>query len=95
MALGRFIETNPVEKERVLNFEYSKGVQKVFPAHPMVESWLFTEDEHAEATLANSLAIVAEKNGLSANDLHHLFPYILRMLRSDIEWAGQKKPITT
>lgn len=82
-------------QEEILRFKYEKGVQKVFPAHPMVKSWLFTEDEHAEATLANSLAIVAEKNGLSANDLHHLFPYILRMLRSDIPWAGQKKPVTT
>lgn len=81
----------PQDPNQVLNFEYKKGVQKVFPAHPMAKNWLFTEDEHAEATLANSLAVVAEKNGLSANDLHHLFPYILRMLRSDIEWAGQKQ----
>jgi len=95
MALGRFIESNPVEEARVLKFEYEKGVQKVFPAHWMAKTWLFTEAEQAEATLANSLAIVAEKNGLSANDLQHLFPAILRMLKSDIPWAGQKKPITT
>ena len=92
MALGRWIEKDPTEETRVLNFKYEKGVQKVFPAHQFAKSWLFTEDEHAEATLANSLAIVAEKNGLSCNDLHHLFPYILRMLRSDIPWAGQKEP---
>ena len=93
MALGRFIPENP-DEDQVLRFEYEKGVKKVFPAHWMVKSWLFTEHEHAEATLANSLAIVAEKNGLSANDIQHLFPYILRMLKSDIPWAGQKQPIT-
>ena len=85
------LESNPVDGTRVLNFKYEKGVQRVFPAHQLVKNWLFTEDEHAEATLANSLAIVAEKNGLSANDMQHLFPYILRMLRSDIPWAGQNQ----
>jgi len=73
--------------EEILKFKYDKGVQSVFPAHPMVKNWLFTESEHDEATLANSIAIVAEKNGVSKNDLHHLFPAILRMLKSDIQWS--------
>ncbi|MDC7249162.1 MAG: hypothetical protein PQJ49_04510 [Sphaerochaetaceae bacterium] len=72
---------------QVLNFEYDKGKQKVFPAHFMVKNWLFQEDEKDEAVLANSMAIVAEKNGMSANDLQHLFPAVLRMLKSDIDWA--------
>ncbi len=45
----------------ILKFEYKKGVKQVFPAHKMVKNWLFTEDEEEEATLANSLAQVAEK----------------------------------
>lgn len=71
----------------ILKFEYKKGVQSVFPAHWMVNNWLFTEDEHAEATLANAMAVVAEKNGMSSNDLSHLFPALLRTLKSDINWA--------
>ena len=93
MALGRFIPENP-DEDQVLRFEYEKGVKKVFPAHFFVKHWLFTEVEQAEAPLANSVACVARKNGLSANDIQHLFPAILRMLKSDIPWAGQKQPIT-
>jgi hypothetical protein len=73
--------------ENVLNFKYNKGKQEVFPANELVNNWLFTEDEHDEATLAHSLAVVAEKNGMSANDLMHLFPYVLRMVKSNIDWA--------
>jgi len=73
--------------EDVLKFEYEKGVQKVYPANWMVKNWLFQEDEKDEATLAHAMAIVAEKNGMSSNDLQHLFPAILRMLKSDIDWA--------
>jgi len=71
----------------VLNFKYRKGVQEVYPAHSMVSNWLFGETEHDEATLANYVALVAEKNGLTANDVQHLFPAILRMLKSDSNWA--------
>ena len=71
----------------VLKFDYKKGVQTVYPAHWMVKNWVFTEDEHAEATLAHAMAVVAEKNGMSANDLSHLFPALLRTLKSDIDWA--------
>lgn len=73
--------------ENVLKFEYDKGVQQVYPAHSMVKNWLFTENEHAEATLANAIAVVAEKNGMSVNDLQHLFSAILRILKSDINWS--------
>ena len=73
--------------EDVLRFEYEKGVQKVYPANWMVKNWLFQEDEKDEATLAHAMAIVAEKNGMSSNDLQHLFPAVLRMLKSDIDWA--------
>ena len=59
--------------------------------HRFVASWGFEDDEHQEALLANAIAEVADKNGITANELHHIYPVILRMLRSDIYWAGQKK----
>ncbi|MFT6125750.1 MAG: hypothetical protein ACJAVA_000191 [Flavobacteriaceae bacterium] len=71
----------------ILRFKYEKGVKQVFPANELVKNWLFKEGEEDEAILANSLAKVAEKNSLSANDLHHLFPYVLRMLKSEINWS--------
>jgi hypothetical protein len=73
--------------EDVLRFEYEKGAQKVYPANWMVKNWLFQEDEKDEATLAHAMAMVAEKNGMSSNDLQYFFPAVLRMLKSDIEWA--------
>ena len=73
--------------ENILNYNYRKGVKEVFPAHTMVSHWLFTESTEEEAMLANQMAIVAEKNGMSANDLQHLFPAVLRMLKSDINWS--------
>jgi len=74
-------------ENQVLNYNYRKGVREVKPAHPMVESWLFSEETEDQAVLANSLAIVAEKNGLTANDLIHLFPAILRMLKDNSNWS--------
>jgi len=59
--------------------------------HRFVASWGFEDDEHQEAVLANAIAEVADKNGITANELHHIYPVILRMLRSDIYWAGQKE----
>lgn len=73
--------------EDILNFKYTKGIKEIYPAHKMVKNWLFDEGEEKEATLANSLALIAEKNGMSQNDLMHLFPAILRMLKSDIKWT--------
>ena len=68
--------------KQVLNYKYTNtGVLEIYPAHPMVKNWLFTEDTKDEALLANSMAMVAEKNGMSGNDLIHLFPAVLRMLK--------------
>jgi hypothetical protein len=53
----------------------------------MVQNWLFTEDNEDEAMLANQMAVVAEKNGLTVNDLQHLFPAVLRMLKSNSRWS--------
>jgi hypothetical protein len=74
--------------EDVLKFKYdNKGKQEVFPVNNLVKNWLFQEDEKDEATLAHSLAVVAEKNGMSVNDLMHLYPYVLRMVKSRIDWS--------
>ena len=50
-------------------------------------NWQFPLEEEAEADLANAIAAVAKKNGLSNNDMSHVFPYILRMLKSNSVWA--------
>lgn len=73
--------------ENVLNYNYRKGVKEVFPNNTMVSHWLFTEDTEQEAMLANQMAIIAEKNGMNTNDLQHLFPAVLRMLKSNINWS--------
>ena len=73
--------------EEILIFKYNKGVQEVFPAHSLVNNWRFTEDEHSEASLAHFMAEVAEKNGISNNDIMHIYPLVLRMLKSKIDWA--------
>lgn len=73
--------------EDILKFDYKKGVQEVHPVNEFVKNWMFTEDEHDEATLAHCMGKIAKKNGLSANDMIHLYPYVLRMLKSDIDWA--------
>ena len=70
-----------------LRFSYTTGEKEIFPTHDMVKSWLFKKDEEKEAILAQSIAEVAEKNGLSANEVSHIFPSVLRMLKSDIDWS--------
>jgi len=70
-----------------LNYRWKKGVKEVFPAHRMVQNWLFTEDTEAEAMLAHQMAVVAEKSGMTANDLQHIFPAVLRMLKNDSDWS--------
>lgn len=59
----------------------------IYPTHPMVKNWMFTKEEFEEATLAQAMAQVAEKNGITGNHLQHLFPAVLRMLKSDIDWS--------
>ena len=73
--------------EEILNFKYKKGETQVFPAHPMINNWQFTEDTEDEAALAHHMAVVAEKSGMSVNDLQHIFPAVLRMLKNDSPWS--------
>jgi len=70
-----------------LNFEYNKGVKEVYPANNLAKNWRFDEGEEDEASLAHFMAVVAEKNGLSGNDLNHIFPVVLRILKSEIPWS--------
>lgn len=81
------IKLNEKMENQVLDYSYRKGVVEIRPNHPMVQNWSFTEETEDQAVLANSLAVVAEKNGLSANDLSHLFPAILRMLKDNSNWS--------
>lgn len=53
----------------------------------MVKNWLFTEQTEDEAALAHYVAVVAEKSRMNANDLHSIFPAILRMLKNKSEWS--------
>ena len=74
--------------EHVLNYKYKKdSTYDVFPSHPMVEHWCFTQQTEDEALLAHQMAVVAEKSGMTANDLQHIFPAVLRMLKNKSEWS--------
>lgn len=56
--------------------------------HSFVYHWIFTEGEELEKELASAVAKVAEKNGMSANDVSHVYPAILRILKSDSPWIN-------
>ena len=57
------------------------------PLHDMVKYHSFNINEELECHLLDALARVADKNNIDINHLNHLFPAILRMLKSDSEWA--------
>ena len=71
------------DANQILNFKWRKGVKQVSPAHSMINNWVFTEDTEQEAMLAHCMAAVAKKSGMTANDLQHIFPAVLRMLKND------------
>ena len=76
-----------MENKDVLKFKWENGEKQVFPAHQMVQNWRFTEQTEDEAALAHYMATVAEKSGMTANDLLHIFPAVLRMLKNDSAWS--------
>lgn len=51
----------------------------------MAQSMVFRDE--LEANLIDAVSRVAEQNGMSANDVTHVTPYILRMLKSQSAWA--------
>lgn len=73
--------------DQILNFNYDKGKKEIYPAHRLACHCQFNEGEEAEAALLHHMAVVAEKNGMTMNDLLHLFPAVLRMFKSKIAWA--------
>lgn len=60
---------------------------RITPQCEMIDHWSFNSESKEEAELADAMANVAKKNGLNANDLQHLFPAVLRMLKSNNEWS--------
>jgi hypothetical protein len=73
------------------NAVHALGKQLVFSYNPKQDraSYEYSDEKQAKAEceLADAMANVAELNGLSANDLQHLFPAVLRMLKSNSPWA--------
>jgi hypothetical protein len=53
----------------------------------LCHNWLFKADEVEEAQLAIHLAALGAKTGISMNDMQHIFPMILRMMKSNSGWA--------
>jgi hypothetical protein len=70
-----------------LKFDYTVNDITVKPTHPMISNWAFTEDTADEAALAHYMAVVGEKNGIGVNDLQHIFPAVLRMLKNTSAWS--------
>lgn len=85
-----------------IEVNYRKGVAQYTAVHPKAKQlgFYFNPSENranyeydnenkakAECELADAMANVAEVNGLSVNDLQHLFPAVLRMLKSNSPWA--------
>lgn len=56
-----------------------------FPCDEDVSNWVFEESEVEEAELADAFAKVARKN--SRNDMIHIFPCILRIIKSESSWT--------
>lgn len=80
-----------MDNQEVLRFDYKTGKKRVFPCHDFTKSWLFEEGEEDQACLAHYMACVGEKNGLSNNDLIHIFPIVLRILKDKSVWSGSEK----
>ncbi len=72
---------------RAINFKFETGIKAIFPANSLISNWQFKSEEESEAILANAIAEVADKNGLGINDIYHIFPLVLRMLKSKSVWA--------
>ena len=76
---------------------WKKGkIEKFSPDHLMVRNAGFypiEETEKAadaaakEANLLDALAYVGQENGMTGGELLNLFPAILRMLKSNSDWA--------
>lgn len=70
-----------------LIFDYNEDKIVIRPTHKFVKHWNFNSKEKFEAYLAHFVGEIAEKNGLTKNDVMHIFPLVLRMLKSKSLWA--------
>ena len=71
----------------VLTSSFRKGRRFVQPTHQLVKNWVFDEQDEDEALFAQTMAVIAEKSDISTNELSHIYPAILRMLKNKSEWA--------
>lgn len=82
-----------------VRYVMTKDVINASPNHPFVRNCVFayskngkvlepeTVQANLEANLCDAIARVAEINGMSSNDVQHIFPAVLRMLKSTSDWA--------
>ena len=73
--------------KKLVIVKFDNGNAKIYPTEKPADNWQFEEYEENEAMLAACVAKVAKANGLTTNDTHHVFPFILRMLKSKSVWA--------
>ena len=74
--------------EDIIVYKYKRnGEKQIFPTHTFVKNWLFKDNEEDDALLAYYMAKIAQKNGLNKNDISHIFPLVMRMLKSSSDWA--------
>lgn len=71
----------------IIHFKYNKGERTIFPAHRMADDFMFDTDEEHEAAMVHFMAKICDKNGMTKNDLMHVIPFVLRMLKSKSKWA--------
>lgn len=68
-------------------YNSDEKIIKLHPTHKMIKHFVFEMNEENELCLAHFMAKVAEKSGMRSNDLQHLFPAVLRMLKSESSWS--------
>lgn len=71
----------------VTTYKQSKWGLLISPVHENAKNMDFNAGEEEEASLAHWVSVVGTKNGMSINDIFHVMPYVLRMLKSDCQWS--------
>lgn len=66
---------------------FGATVHPLFPDVQHFASIGETENEEKEMHLLDAIARIGIDNGMSVNDLIHIFPAILRMLKHNSEWT--------
>ena len=71
----------------VIKYRRTKTDVVINPIHENAKNMAFNDGEEDEASLAHWVSVVGTKNGMSINDIFHVMPYVLRMLKSDCQWS--------